>query len=191
MFTGIIRTLGTVVDNGGGRLRIRGTFGRRQPIGASVAVNGVCLTLTRRSRTAMSFDLSPETIRLTNLGRLRGGERVNLEPSLRAGDLLGGHIVTGHVDAAARILSIKAVGGGCAALRVGLPASLAPFVAVKGSITVDGISLTVTGKGPGWFETVLVPHTLAKTSLKAKKAGDAVNLEVDVLARYVRETIKR
>lgn len=191
MFTGIIQTLGKVAQNRGGRLKVKGKISGVQPLGASIAVNGVCLTLVRRRAAALQFDLSPETLKLTNLGMLKKGALVNLEPSLRAGDLLGGHLVSGHCDTTARIVAVAKLQNGCSRLQVQLPKKLTPFVAVKGSIAVDGISLTVTRKGPSWFETVLVPHTLKRTTLQAKRVGDTVNLEVDVLARYVRENIKK
>lgn len=159
-------------------------------LGDSVAVNGVCLTVARRAGRGgtrrLGFDASGETLRLSTLGSLRAGDAVNIEPALRAGDPLGGHLVTGHVDGRGKVILRKNLEGGCLRLRVSLPPALDGLVALKGSIAVDGVSLTVTAVGPRWFETVLVPHTLKKTTLGALRVGAAVNLEADPLARYCR-----
>lgn len=189
MFTGIIRSLGKVEANSRGRLRVAGRLGR-VPLGGSIAINGVCLTVARRTARAYEFEMSPETLDRTNLGALRAGARVNLEPALRGADPLGGHLVSGHVDAPARVLERGPQPGGFLRLRVELPAPLASLVAVKGSIAVDGTSLTVTKVGRGFFETVLVPHTLERTTLGERKPGDTVNLEADMLARYVQRALE-
>lgn len=190
MFTGVIQALGRVESNHQGRLRLKAKLGRIK-LGASVAVGGVCLTIARRKGRSVEFDLSPETLRLTNLGRLRPGDPVNLEASLRLGDGLSGHLVSGHVDAVAEILQTRRLGGGCARYRVALPKPLRRFVAYKGSIAVNGASLTVTGLGRGWFETVLIPHTLKASDLGALGPGDLVNLEVDQVARYLRRLLQK
>ncbi|MBI4425735.1 MAG: riboflavin synthase [Elusimicrobia bacterium] len=189
MFTGIVRSLGRVTANARGRLRVSGRLGRL-PLGASVAVNGVCLTVVRRAGGTLDFETSPETLRRTNLGALKPEDPVNLEPALRASDPIGGHWVSGHVDAPARVLESEDQPGGFRRVRISLPASLLELVAVKGSIAVDGTSLTVTGVGKGWFETVLVPHTLERTTLGARRPGDAVNLEADLLARYLQRLLR-
>jgi riboflavin synthase alpha subunit len=190
MFTGIIQTVGTVASRGRAGLTIKAPL-RARP-GDSVAVNGACLTVTRPPKGgALTFDVSDETWRLTNLGELSAGEAVNLEPALRAGDALGGHLVSGHVDARARLLQLESLPGGFARLRVELPAALKGLVALKGSVAIDGISLTVTRVASKWLETVLVPHTLAHTNLGRREAGHTVNLEADLIARYVRAALSR
>ncbi len=188
MFTGIIQTLGTVAAKEGRRLRVSARLPARP--GDSVAVNGTCLTVTAPiARNSLAFDVSDETWSRTSLGELKPGEKVNLEPALRAGDALGGHMVSGHVDARGKVLAIEALPEGFARLRVELPAALAGLVAVKGSVAVDGISLTVTKVGRGWFEAALVPHTLKNTNLSARRPGQRVNLEADLIARYVQAAL--
>lgn len=189
MFTGIVQRLGRVEARRGGRLAVDAGPGRVD-IGASVAVSGVCLTVVRRRGRILDFDVSPETLRLTTLGSLKPGGPVNLEPSLRPADLLGGHLVGGHVDATGRVLETRTLRDGNRRVRVSLPKPLAPLVAHKGSIAVDGVSLTVTRVAKRWFETVLIPHTLQRTTLGARRPGDAVNLEADTLARYVYNILK-
>ena len=183
MFTGLIRELGIVKTRGAKTLEVLAGF--PAPLGASVAVNGACLTVTKAAKGALSFDVSAETWRRTALGALKQGDPVNLEPSLKLGDELGGHLVSGHVDSTGKILDQELQPGGFVRMRFSLPKELMGLVAVKGSIAVDGISLTVTGLGRGWFETVLVPHTLKLTTLGTKGPGALVNLEADMLARYV------
>lgn len=192
MFTGIIRDTGTVALNRGKLLALRPgpRFGRRPGLGASVAVNGVCLTVARLRHGRLEFEMSPETLARTNLGTLRPGDRVNLEPSLRAGDELGGHWVSGHVDARSEVLEAAAQPGGFRRLRLRLPAELKGLVAFKGSVAIDGTSLTVTRVARGWFETVLVPHTMERTTLGGLGPRDPVNLEADMLARYVRAVLR-
>lgn len=188
MFTGIIQRTGQVAEKRGSVLRVRADLSARA--GDSVAVNGTCLTVTAPvTRGKLSFDVSRETWDRTSLGALSAGDVVNLEPALRAGDALGGHLVSGHVDAPAKLLALSPLSGGFATLRVELPAYLKTFVAVKGSIAVDGISLTVTKVGRGFFEVAIVPHTLAHTNLSRRKPGQKVNLEVDMIARYVKAAL--
>lgn len=184
MFTGIIKVLGRVRENRGKRLWIKGALGRL-PRGSSVAVNGVCLTVVGCAKEALEFDVSPETLRLTGLGALRPGDPVNLERSMRGSDMLGGHLISGHVDATAEVLEREEQGEGFVRLRIGLPASLRPLTAYKGSISIDGASLTVTRTARNWFETVLIPETLRLTTLGVRRPGDRVNLEADLMARYV------
>ncbi|HVA67231.1 MAG TPA: riboflavin synthase [Elusimicrobiota bacterium] len=166
------------------RLAVRAALGRRAP-GESVSVNGACLTVVRSRGKILEFDVSPETWRRTALGELRLGGSVNLEPALKAGDSLGGHFVTGHVDAAAKILALDKLRGGFALLRVEIPEALSGLVAEKGSVAVDGISLTVSKAAAKFFEVALIPHTLASTNLAGLCVGRRVNLEADVLARYL------
>jgi riboflavin synthase len=191
MFTGIVEGQGTVAelraaaDASGAVLRVDAPWLAGQlATGDSVAVNGCCLTVTGTSGGGFAADLVAETLRRTALGGLRQGERVNLERPLAADGRLGGHVVQGHVDGVGRVLARDEVGDGVE-LRVGLEASLARYVVVKGSIAVDGVSLTVTGAGADWFSVALVPHTLAVTTLGGRQPGEVVQLEVDVLAKYV------
>ncbi len=184
MFIGIIKVLGRVEGNRGKRLRVKGALGA-MPRGSSVAVNGVCLSVVGRGKGSLEFDVSPETLRLTNLGGLRPKDPVNLERSMRGSDMLGGHFISGHVDAAAKVLEREELGEGFVRLRIALPALLRPLTAYKGSISIDGVSLTVTRTGRGWFETVLIPETLRLTTLGTRAPGERVNLEADLMARYV------
>jgi riboflavin synthase len=191
MFTGIIEGQGTVAglrvaeDDRGAALQVDAPWlDGRLAVGDSVAVNGCCLTVTRAGSAGFAADLVAETLRRTALGRLRPGDPVNLERPLAADGRLGGHVVQGHVDGLGRVLAREQVGEG-AELRVGIDQELARYVVVKGSIAVDGVSLTVAGVGDGWFSVALVPHTLAVTTLGGREPGDLVQLEVDVLAKYV------
>ncbi|MFP4126919.1 MAG: riboflavin synthase [Alphaproteobacteria bacterium] len=188
MFTGIVTHLGRIQ-------RVEGTADRRLwiasalaydqlPVGASVAHSGVCLTVVEKAGGAHLVEASAETLARTTLGDWREGTAVNLETSLRLGDELGGHFVFGHVDAVAELLAIEPVGDSWR-LAVALPPALAPMVAVKGSIAVDGISLTVNAVLADRFELMIVPYTWEHTTLAERAVGDAVNLEVDMLARYV------
>lgn len=192
MFTGIIEELGEVVgleqhgDSAVLDVRVRVVAdGVRH--GASIAVNGVCLTVigvgADGAASSLRFDVMAETLKRSVVGALEVGERVNLERAVRADGRLDGHVVQGHVDGTGTLLS-RTPGDGWEAVRFGLPADLARFVAEKGSIAVDGVSLTVTAVGPDWFEVGLIPETLRATTLGGKQAGDAVNLETDVLAKY-------
>ena len=190
MFTGIVQDLGTVVEREtrGGDLRLVIAFAQidesRIGLGDSICVQGCCLTVAARAGATFAADLSRETLSLTTLGELEVGAPVNLEPALRAGDALGGHLVSGHVDAVARVTSVEA-DARSRRLTVGVPQSLARYIARKGSVTVDGVSLTVNEIAGASFGVNLIPHTLAVTTLGALEAGAAVNLEVDQLARYV------
>jgi riboflavin synthase len=189
MFTGIIETLGTVERRAESALVIRAK-NVRPTLGASIAINGCCLTVVETRGGAHRFDVGPETWARTNLGELRKGDRVNVEPSLRVGGEVGGHFVTGHVDATARILMFAPWGEGFWRFRAELPKALRGLVAVKGSIAVDGISLTVTAAARAHFEAMLVPHTLALTTLGRRRPGQRVNLEADPLARYAANAVQ-
>lgn len=190
MFTGLVTDMGAVERlvprQGGARLTIRprtldtGAL----VLGESVACSGVCLTVVERGGGLVSFDAVPETLSRTTVGAWRPGALVNLERAMAVGDRLGGHIVQGHVDAVGEVLARVAEGQG-ARLSVSLPASIAPLVAEKGSIAVDGVSLTVASAGRDRFEVALIPETLARTTLGEARPGTKVNLEVDVVARHV------
>ncbi len=195
MFTGIVRERGRVTAIEGGadgvRLRIEAAQTAAQTaVGDSVAINGVCLTATAVEDGELAFDAVAETLRRTSLGRLEPGSEVNLEPALRAGEPLGGHIVQGHVDGVGRVRSLEPVGDG-AELTVEAPPELLRYCVEKGSITVDGVSLTVASLADDAFSIALIPHTLAETTLSRLGPGDEVNLEVDVLAKYVERLVAR
>lgn len=183
MFTGIINVLGTVEKRAGARLTI-GAKIKRPALGASIAINGVCLTVVRTAGSKHDFEVGPETWARTSLGSLKHGSPVNVETSLKIGDEVGGHFVSGHVDASAKISAFAPWDKEFWKLRLELPKPLRGLIAEKGSVAVDGVSLTVTKTGPAWFEIMLVPHTLKMTTLGARKPGDRVNLEADPLARY-------
>ena len=186
MFTGIIEELGEVValESRGDSAVLAVRASTVAPHGASVAVNGVCLTVVGADTGTLSFDVMAETLKRSVVGALRAGERVNLERAVRADGRLDGHIVQGHVDGTGVVVS-RTPGDAWDAVRFSMPPELSRYVAEKGSIAVDGVSLTVTAVGDDWFEVGLIPETLRATTLGAKQPGDPVNLEVDVLAKYV------
>ena len=194
MFSGIIETLGQVVElrplGAGAELRIHGGL---EPslltIGESICTNGVCLTV--RSIVGQGFvaDLSPETLARTSLGGLRKGERVNLERSLRVGDRISGHFVFGHVDGIGEISALERDGEGFR-MRVDAADVVAPFLVDKGSIAVDGISLTMCDVRDASFAVAVVPHTFEVTTLSRRRVGDGVNIEIDMLARYARRALE-
>jgi riboflavin synthase len=190
VFTGIVQDLGRVVgcEMRGGDLHLGIAFGRldaaRVGLGDSICVQGCCLTVTGRDARSFSADLSRETLSLTTLGALTVGAAVNLEPALRAGDALGGHLVSGHVDGIARVTRVES-DARSQRLTIAVPPELARYLARKGSVTVDGVSLTVNEVAGTSFGVNIIPHTQAVTTLGALTAGAAVNLEVDQLARYV------
>ena len=189
MFTGITRELGDVETveerEGGRRLRLRApaTAASARP-GDSVAVSGVCLTATGVADDVLTFDVVPETLRRSTLGRLRRGARVNLEPAVRVGEPLGGHLVQGHVDGTGRVRSLEPQGEG-RRLELDVPEELRRYCVEKGSLAVEGVSVTIAELGSDAVAIALVPHTLAATTLGSLVAGDEVNLEVDLLAKYV------
>jgi riboflavin synthase len=153
-------------------------------IGDSISINGVDLTVIEMDANSFSSDASLETLKRSTLGELRSGDRVNLERALAVGERLGGHMVQGHVDGVGELVSVSAEGNAYR-MRFRFPLELGRYIAMKGSITVDGISLTVAGLGEDWFEVAIIPHTWRETTLSELKDGDRVNLEVDVLAKYV------
>ena len=186
MFTGIVSGLGTVrrVERrrGGARLTVRPAARPRFTAGESVCVSGVCLTALRGGRDLVA-DLSSETLRRSTLGSLRAGARVNLERALRWGDRLSGHFVMGHVDGIARVLTVSPAGNSWT-MAFSIPRGLARFVAPKGSVCLDGVSLTVASRGRGRFAVAVIPETRRRTTLGRIARGDAVNFEADVFARY-------
>jgi len=181
--------MGTVeqVTQNQGRIRFRldlGELAREVAVGDSVAVSGVCLTATTIKGGDVTFDVVRETVNRTNLSKLRVGSKVNIEPALRLGDRLGGHIVSGHVDGQGRIRTIRKQPGEVR-LKVDAPAAIMKFVIEKGSVAIDGISLTVAAVTARGFEVALIPHTLENTTLKEAGPGQPVNLECDMIGRWV------
>jgi len=209
MFTGIVEGTGTVAvlalagDGSGARLEIEAPFMAGDlHLGESVAVNGCCLTVAEATGAGFAADLVAETLRRTALGGLAAGDQVNLERPMALGGRLGGHLVQGHVDGVARVLDRQPVGPEGSGeprrgapvnrgeeVRIELPPDLERYVVEKGSVAVDGVSLTVAGVGPGWFAVALVPHTLEVTTLGRRRPGDPVQLEVDVVAKYVERLV--
>jgi riboflavin synthase len=189
LFTGLIEAVGKVVEVSPGRGSSRIAISSSLPVaeirdGESISVDGVCLTVSNRRRNRFFADVVAETLSRSTLGKLRPGTRVNLERSMQVGDRLGGHFVSGHVDATVEVKRFQKRGNDCR-LRLGLPAGLARYVAPKGSVALDGVSLTVASLEASTFEIALVPHTLEQTTLGGLRAGDELNLEVDLLARYL------
>jgi riboflavin synthase len=185
MFTGIVEEVGTVAACGEYGLTMSATKVIEDlKLGDSIAVNGACLTVVELEGEGFRVDLAPETLRRTSLGELSVGSAANLERPLAAGDRLGGHIVQGHVDATGRVRSIRPEGE-CYIFRVSVPKRLMPYVVEKGFIAVDGISLTVVKRGAASFTISVIPYTFSHTNLKNKSVGSRVNLEVDILAKYV------
>lgn len=188
MFTGLVEELGVV------RSLMRGTVNRLTigservirdvAIGDSVAINGVCLTVTAIGESEFSFDAVPETLSRSTLGSLHPGDRVNLEASLRAGKMIGGHFVQGHVDGVGTMESIRVLADS-AVIRIAAPADVLKYVVEKGSIAVEGISLTVASVDDRGFTVAVIPHTLQVTTLGLRKPGDRVNLEADIIGKYV------
>lgn len=188
MFTGLVKEVGTVVSLDGGRLVIESALAA--DLGDSIAINGTCLTVVAHANDTLAFDAVPETLSRTSLGDLETGSRVNLEPALRAGDPLGGHYMQGHVDGVGSVRAVTPEGGG-KRIAFAAPPELLRYVVEKGSIAVQGTSLTVAAVDEQGFEVALIPHTLAHTTLDALEVEDRVNLEVDVLAKYVEKLLPR
>lgn len=193
MFTGVVKELGTVSgverSDDGARFTIGASFTAELKAGDSVSVNGVCLTVTGLSDGAFSADVMNQSLGLTGLGALDEGERVNLEPALRAGDALGGHIVQGHVDCTGEVVAVTP-DGIATRIAVFVPERYRRYFVEHGSVTVDGVSLTVALLTDDGFEVSLIPETLERTTLGTKKTGDTVNLEFDVIARYVERLLR-
>lgn len=193
MFTGIVSGVGKVVEAGSSRLGIEhAATAKRIKIGASVAVNGCCLTVVKKAGAAFFMDVVPETLRRTDLGSLRVGSQVNLELPLAADGLLDGHLVQGHIDATAAVVKVAAAAAG-REVTIELPTHLQDFIVEKGSIAVDGVSLTVAGldETAATFTVALIPHTLASTIAEDYQKGSVVNLEADIVGRYVARNLRR
>jgi riboflavin synthase len=196
MFTGIIEEMGTVESvvarAAGARLKVRcSTVMQDMTEGASIAVNGVCLTAVDLRPDGFFADMAPETLKRSNLGALRAGSRVNLERPLSPGGRLSGHIVQGHVDGTGEFVSLDALGDENWWLRIRVPAELDPFLVFKGSIAIDGISLTIAALEGDVLSVTIIPHTYRNTSLGGYRTGDKVNLECDVLAKHVEKLLRK
>jgi riboflavin synthase len=195
MFTGIIEEVGEVRrllrHDAGARLEIdcRTVLSDATP-GVSIAVNGVCLTAVEADASHFSADLAPETLKRSNLGALQTGSLVNLERPLSLSTRLSGHMVQGHVDGTGELQLLEQLGDGNWWLRVGVPFDLNRYVIEKGSITLDGISLTIAGVGEGVVSIAIIPHTYAATNLRTRKRGDRINIEVDLIAKYVEKLLR-
>ena len=188
MFTGLVEAIGEIVAveqrPGAVRLYLTADIGDSVAIGDSIIVNGVCLTAVEAGGPALAFDAGPETMRVTALGELAPGDRVNLERAMRADTRLGGHFVQGHVDAVGTVVDVRP-DGEFTWVRIRFPQELAPQLVLKGSIAVDGISLTVAALGDDSFDVQIIPHTWTHTNLRGAHAGMRVNLECDIIGKYV------
>jgi riboflavin synthase len=193
MFTGIIEAVARVIEltsmEATQRLRLETALASELVLGDSLAVNGVCLTVTARQEGAVQFDIGPETARVTNLGALRQGQRVNVERAMRLQDRLGGHLVLGHVDGIGVVEQIRGEGDSYW-LAISYPTALAPYFIRKGSVAVDGVSLTVAGLGQRHFDVQIIPHTWQHTTLSALQVNDNVNLECDMIGKYVLRSLE-
>ena len=195
MFTGLIVEMGDVVSlirkGNGARLSLDAkTLSRDAKLGDSIAINGTCLTVVEIRGNVLSFDLSEETLGSSNLGELKVKDRVNLEPALRLDDRLGGHFVTGHIDGRGKIRS-KTLEGDVYKIVIGTEPWIAEYLVEKGSVAVDGISLTVVDVLKDGFSLVIIPHTSRLTTIGFKGTGDSVNVEVDILGKYVSRFLKK
>ena len=196
MFTGLIEEIGTVLSqtSGNGTTRLvvsSNNLVREMKKGDSIAVSGVCLTAVELKRDRLGFDLASETLARTSLGRLRPGSEVNLELPMKAGGRMGGHIVQGHVDGVGKFLGLDPIAGKEDYwLRIEIPAGLAKYVVFKGSISIEGISLTVAQIEDTKVTVAIIPHTVTATNLKSLKPGDPINLEADIIAKYAEKMLK-
>ena len=192
MFTGIVEERGRVETRGGGRLVVDAhTVVRDSDVGASVSVNGVCLTVVDRTDTSLRFDLSEQTLERTCLGDLRPGDPVNLERPVTLVARLGGHLVQGHVDGVGQVTRVEVDGSGGARVSIRLPGELSRYVVERGSIAIDGVSLTIAAVDGDEITVALIPHTLAVTTLGLAAPGRRLNVEADVIARYVERSMER
>ncbi len=195
MFTGLIEDVGKIVSirliERAAVLTVQTRLSlRAMKLGASIAVNGACLTVVKKGPGAFTVDMSPETLKRTNLKELRAGSLVNLERPMRLNDRLGGHLVTGHVDGVATLASIEKKGE-FTFFTFRVPPRLGAFLVSKGSVAVDGISLTVNSCGARQFSVAIIPFTLRHTNLRARRVGDKVNIETDLIGKYVRNFMKK
>ena len=189
MFTGLVQAMGTVagIEARGPGLRVRvdfGAWGHRPAVGDSIAIDGCCLTVVEFDGTVASFDAVRETVDLTTVGSRRAGDRVNLEHAVRADTLMGGHMVQGHIDGVGEVVSVTTEAGDCR-VEVRPPRELMEFMVPKGSVAIDGVSLTVARVGPETVGVALIPATMAATTLGAIRVGDRVNIEADAMAKTV------
>ena len=192
MFTGIVEERGRVETMGSGRLVVDAhTVVRDSEVGASVSVNGVCLTVVERTDTSLRFDLSEQTLERTCLGDLRPGEPVNLERPVTLVARLGGHLVQGHVDGVGQVTRVEVDGSGGAHVSIRIPGELSRYVVERGSIAIDGVSLTIAAVDDDEITVALIPHTLAVTTLGLAAPGRRLNVEADVIARYVERSMER
>jgi riboflavin synthase len=192
VFTGIVEERGRVETRGGGRLVVDAhTVVRDSDVGASVSVNGVCLTVVERTDTSLRFDLSEQTLERTCLGDLRPGDPVNLERPVTLVARLGGHLVQGHVDGVGQVTRVEVDGSGGARVSIRLPGELSRYVVERGSIAIDGVSLTIAAVDDDEITVALIPHTLAVTTLGLAAPGRRLNVEADVIARYVERSMER
>jgi riboflavin synthase len=192
VFTGIVEERGLVGAMGGGRLVVDAhTVVRDSDVGASVSVNGVCLTVVERTDTSLRFDLSEQTLERTCLGDLRPGDPVNLERPVTLVARLGGHLVQGHVDGVGQVTRVEVDGSGGARVSIRLPGELSRYVVERGSIAIDGVSLTIAAVDDDEITVALIPHTLAVTTLGLAAPGRRLNVEADVIARYVERSMER
>ena len=192
MFTGIVEERGRVATTGEGRLVVDArTVVRDSDVGASVSVNGVCLTVVERTDTSLRFDLSEQTLERTCLGDLRPGDPVNLERPVTLVARLGGHLVQGHVDGVGQVTRVEGDGSGGARVSIRLPGELSRYVVERGSIAIDGVSLTIAAVDDAEITVALIPHTLAVTTLGLAAPGRRLNVETDVIARYVERSMER
>jgi riboflavin synthase len=193
MFTGLIEAVGEIdgvdASPAGRRIRIRAPLASQVTVGESLSVNGVCLTVVSHEGVVVAADVSPETLKVTTLGQAKTGQLVNLERSLRADARVGGHFVQGHVDATAAIRELRADGDSYW-LTVSFPSALAPLIVHKGSVAVDGISLTVAAVDGDMFSVQIIPFTFQHTNLRRARPGDSVNLECDILGKYVARALE-
>ncbi len=194
MFTGLIEEKGKVVRVEGGKTGLKLTvsapgISEDVSIGDSINVNGACLTVVAVSYPNIEFDVMPETVERSNFGSLKPGDNVNLERSLRTGGRFGGHIVLGHVDGVGIIRDIRKVGNSTL-IRIEAPPNVMQYVVEKGSIAADGISLTIANYGKNWFTVAIIPHTLEVTTLGEKSIGNTINLETDIIGKYVQKFVQ-
>lgn len=194
MFTGLVRTLGKIIEvkkaAGSARLKISADNNLAPGIGDSIAVNGICLTIVDIKDSAMSFDISKETLDKTTAGKWKTGRDINLEPALRAGEEIGGHFVSGHVDEVGKVTGTRKEGNNLW-FKIAFSKCFRPYLVPQGSVAVDGISLTVAKLGSNFFEVAIIPHTLNMTNIKNYRTGTLVNLEADMFGKYIIDYLKK
>jgi riboflavin synthase len=190
LFTGLIKAVGTILEKKPNQLKIETSLIAELKLGDSIAVNGVCLTASDLGSTWFRVDIMPETLKSTNLCQLKPGDLVNLEPALALGDRLGGHIVSGHVDAVGHINTMSRQDNAII-LKITVPRPLIRYIAPKGSVAVNGVSLTIQATSGAEFTISLIPHTIRGTTFTTIQPGDPVNIEVDLLARYVANLLEQ